>query len=205
MTPQRFSEIVNDLEARVREQLASAGGDGVHSRVLVRLDMRYVGQGYEVEVLLPEGEADATFASLAQRFNAAYAAIFGMSFDDREIEIVAWKVEVQGDVPGGYEAYRLRTPETRRRRVARPPAGVLRRVRRQRRLPGVRPLQVGARRHDRRPGTRRGGRVDLRGRLRRPRPRESRRASHHRHRRDADVRDRIGRVAASLNETLERP
>ena len=43
-----------------------------------------------------------------------------MSFDDRAVEIVAWKVEVQGPVPGGQHAYRLRIAGTRRRRAARP-------------------------------------------------------------------------------------
>lgn len=113
LTAERFSSIVGDLESRVREQLASAGGDAHGSRVLVRLDMRYLGQGYEVEVLLPdrsiEGDPAAVLASLDDRFGAAYAAIFGMSFSDREIEIVAWKVEVQGPVPGGDAIYRLRT------------------------------------------------------------------------------------------------
>ncbi len=109
MTPVRFGEIVHELEARVREQLVSAGGDTSDARVLLRLDMRYVGQGYEVEVLLPHGDHAAALATLATRFASAYAAIFGMSFD-REVEIVAWKVEVQGAVPGGGATYRLRTP-----------------------------------------------------------------------------------------------
>lgn len=110
MTPERFGEIVHGLEARVREQLISAGGDASDAHVLLRLDMRYVGQGYEVEVLLPRGDYAAGLAGLATRFASAYAAIFGMSFTDREVEIVAWKVEVQGTAPGGSATYRLRTP-----------------------------------------------------------------------------------------------
>jgi N-methylhydantoinase A len=72
--------------------------------------MRYLGQGYEVEVPLPEGNPADVFAQLSSRFARAYAAIFGMSFADREVEIVAWKVEVQGAAPGGGATYRLRTP-----------------------------------------------------------------------------------------------
>jgi N-methylhydantoinase A len=109
LTPERFAEQVRTLEGRVRQQLASAGGDPGESRVLVRLDMRYLGQGYEVEVPLPEGDPARVLAELPARFGAAYAAIFGMSFADRAIEIVAWKVEVQGATPGGDAAYRLRT------------------------------------------------------------------------------------------------
>jgi N-methylhydantoinase A len=112
LTAERFAQQVRILEARVREQLASAGGDPVDSRVLVRLDMRYLGQGYEVEVRLPDGDPARALAELPSRFASAYAAIFGMSFADREVEIVAWKVEVQGAAPGANAAYRLRTPAT---------------------------------------------------------------------------------------------
>ncbi len=112
MTAERFTGIVGALEARVREQLASAGGDPAESRVLVRLDMRYFGQGYEVEVLLPDVPTAQALAELPARFATAYTTIFGMSFTDREVEIVAWKVEVQGAVPGGDTPYRLRTPAT---------------------------------------------------------------------------------------------
>jgi N-methylhydantoinase A len=110
MTAGRFGEILGGLETRVREQLVSAGGVASDSSVLVRLDMRYLGQGYEVEVSLPDGDPAAALPSLPSRFASAYAAIFGMSFSDREIEIVAWKVEVQGVVPGVDSAYRLRRP-----------------------------------------------------------------------------------------------
>ena len=109
MTVERFAQITGALEARVREQLASAGGEAGESRSLLRLDMRYEGQGYEVEVLLPQVEPAQALAELPERFAAAYATIFGMSFADRAVEIVAWKVEVQGPVPGGDVTYRLRT------------------------------------------------------------------------------------------------
>ena len=70
--------------------------------------MRYIGQGYEVEVAVPVNDLTASFEQLASLFSKAYAAIFGQSFSDREVEIVAWKVEVQGPVPGGDFVYRLR-------------------------------------------------------------------------------------------------
>jgi len=109
MSPQRFAQITADLETRVRAQLASTGIDAAASTVLLRLDMRYEGQGYEVEVLVPPVPAAEALATLPVRFAAAYATIFGMSFDDRAVEIIAWKCEVQGPVPGDDAAYRLRT------------------------------------------------------------------------------------------------
>ncbi|HVF64855.1 MAG TPA: hydantoinase/oxoprolinase family protein, partial [Casimicrobiaceae bacterium] len=110
ITPERFAEITGDLEARVRAQLKSTGTDAAESHVLLRLDMRYEGQGYEVEVRVPPIDATRALAELPARFASAYAAIFGMSFADRSIEIIAWKCEVHGPVPGEDAAYRLRTP-----------------------------------------------------------------------------------------------
>ncbi len=109
MTHERFTDIIGGLEARVREQLLSVGEREDESHVLVRLDMRYVGQGYEIEVRLPEDAPGDSLPTLAQRFADAYAAIFGMSFPGREIEIVAWKVEVRGKPPAADATYRLRT------------------------------------------------------------------------------------------------
>ena len=112
MTPERFAQITGDLEARIRAQLKATGAEATESQVLLRLDMRYQGQGYEVEVSVPRLDAAQALRALPARFAAAYAAIFGMSFADREIEIIAWKCEVQGPIPGADAAYRLRATAT---------------------------------------------------------------------------------------------
>jgi N-methylhydantoinase A len=112
ITPERFAQITGELEARVRAQLESTGIDAAESHVLLRLDMRYEGQGYEVEVRVPPLDAARALAELPERFANAYAAIFGMSFADRPVEIIAWKCEVQGPAPGEDAAYRLRTTAT---------------------------------------------------------------------------------------------
>ena len=112
ITPERFAQITGELESRVRAQLTSTGIDAAESQVLLRLDMRYEGQGYEVEVWVPPIDAARALAELPERFARAYAAIFGMSFSDRLVEIIAWKCEVQGPVPGEDAAYRLRASAT---------------------------------------------------------------------------------------------
>ena len=109
MTAERFAQITHDLEGRVRDQLASTGTDAAASKVLLRLDMRYEGQGYEVEVLVPALDATAALSALPARFALAYDTIFGMHFADRAVEIIAWKCEVQGPIPGDHAAYHLRT------------------------------------------------------------------------------------------------
>jgi N-methylhydantoinase A len=104
-----LAQRLDSLAARVRAQLGAALGDAAQGTVRVRLDMRYIGQGYEVEVALPPQMAPAqAHAALGPLFAAAYAAVFGQSFADRPVEIVAWKVEIQGPVPGLDGAYTLR-------------------------------------------------------------------------------------------------
>ena len=70
-------------------------------RVSTRLDMRYQGQGYEIEVVLPDrgngtGYADA-LPRLEELFRARYAEIFSETFLDEPLEIVSWKVEASGE------------------------------------------------------------------------------------------------------------
>ncbi|MBU3737809.1 MAG: hydantoinase/oxoprolinase family protein [Rhodoferax sp.] len=104
-----FGHITAELERRGREPLAEAGLDEADTTRTLRLDMRYAGQGHDVEVGVPLPlSADSLQTDLARRFCAAYAAVFGQHFEDKAIEIVAWKMEVLGPVPGGLQRHRLR-------------------------------------------------------------------------------------------------
>ena len=68
--------------------------------IVCRLDMRYQGQGYEIEVTLPGDEAGrghaGAFTRLDELFRAKYAEIFAETFLDEPLEIVSWKVEATG-------------------------------------------------------------------------------------------------------------
>ena len=69
--------------------------------ISTRLDMRYQGQGYEIEVTLPAGGTGTgyaeVFARLDELFRARYAEIFAETFLDEPLEIVSWKVEAAGE------------------------------------------------------------------------------------------------------------
>ena len=71
--------------------------------ISVRLDMRYQGQGYEIEVTVPDGGTGAgagyaeVFARLDELFRARYTEIFAETFLDEPLEIVSWKVEAAGE------------------------------------------------------------------------------------------------------------
>lgn len=109
LSAERYLEIVHDLEKRVRAEFKGGSMSLGEGTLQLKLDMRYLGQGYEVEVDIPDPGNAAVVGEISALFNKAYAAIFGQSFEDKEVEIVAWKAEVQGEVPGDGTAYRLRS------------------------------------------------------------------------------------------------
>jgi N-methylhydantoinase A len=110
LAPERFAEVIGTLEQEAKAYVHEAGVAEADCRVLVKLDLRYIGQGYEVEVTLPAGTPAQLLTEVPKAFSKAYADIFGVSFEDRPVEIVAWKVEVQGPIPGQGVNYRLKQP-----------------------------------------------------------------------------------------------
>ena len=95
LTADSFVTQFERLSAEAGRFLQEAGVPKGKTRTLYKLDMRYVGQGYEVEVEIPGGGGAPAFMALAERFHAAYARVFGMKFEDRRVEIVAWKIDAQ--------------------------------------------------------------------------------------------------------------
>ena len=64
------------------------------------LDMRYRGQGYDLEVPLPEtGRVGELFDALPTKFAEIYSAVFSLSYLDEPVEILNWKIEVSGPIP----------------------------------------------------------------------------------------------------------
>ncbi len=84
--------------------LKRAGVPERQIRVVRKLDMRYHGQGYDIEVTVPEG---AGLASAPELFLARYREIYALALLDEPVEIVAWKVEAVGPEPGLSEGYSL--------------------------------------------------------------------------------------------------
>lgn len=63
-------------------------------------DLRYVGQGYELKVPIPDGLVDAgTLAAVEKVFHAAHAAEYGHAFPENPVEIVNLRVIALGAMP----------------------------------------------------------------------------------------------------------
>lgn len=117
-------ELVAAFAAPIAEATAfldRAGVPGRDIRVKRRLDMRYRGQGYEIEVVLPDPDGQPTgVADLPGLFGHEYARIFSAVLLNEPLEIVNLKVEAFGPRPSMADGCRLAVtdggPRLKRRR-----------------------------------------------------------------------------------------
>ena len=104
--------LLDELDASVFEAKFVAMTDEVMSflregnigpaeaNIVRRLDMRYLGQGYEIEVSLPNDiDTKELLKRLPALFAESYASVFSISFIEQPLEIVNWKVRASGPLP----------------------------------------------------------------------------------------------------------
>ncbi|MEJ7667135.1 MAG: hydantoinase/oxoprolinase family protein [Casimicrobiaceae bacterium] len=109
LSPAELNGELASLGQQASQFLAGAGIPPSDIRLRHALDMRYEGQGYEVEVPLPSHLApDELGVALPALFAERYRVIFGLDFPERAIEIVNWKVEAAGPRPGTDVDYHLK-------------------------------------------------------------------------------------------------
>jgi N-methylhydantoinase A len=100
----------NAVLAALTDEALSFVREGTDAEVTIerQVSMRYVGQGWEIPVVLdePSGAGQALFDDfaaelLAARFTKSYEEFFGRAIDDLAIEAVSWSVRVSSIVPAG--------------------------------------------------------------------------------------------------------
>jgi len=99
-----FDAVFAPLIEEAAQLLRDAGVPQEAMQVRRRLDMRYQGQGYEIEVIVPEGSG---LAELPALFSAQYRRVFTTSFIEEPLEIVNWKVEVVAQSEHTMPTYRI--------------------------------------------------------------------------------------------------
>jgi N-methylhydantoinase A len=90
---------VNDVLAQMSKEARSVVEDGaadpddlVESRIV---ELRYVGQGHELRVPLPERNLNADDAAgLRHEFERLYKTIYGLAIEDMDIQSVSWSLTV---------------------------------------------------------------------------------------------------------------
>jgi N-methylhydantoinase A len=97
---ERLNEDLERLEGEVRTQLRSDGVPEDDISVLRGVDCRYVGQGYELRVALPEGRIDEdNVGQVWQHMHDLHRLEYGHAFPDNPIELVNLRVSGVGRTP----------------------------------------------------------------------------------------------------------
>jgi N-methylhydantoinase A len=87
------------MEATLRAELQSAGVPMHEIHFRRAADMRYVGQGFEVETELPQKMTPSALPGIEAGFNRTYSARFGKHLEGQRIEAVNWRVEGFAEAP----------------------------------------------------------------------------------------------------------
>lgn len=92
--------ILADLEREGRGIVEAAGVPAGDISVALNIDMRYVGQGYEVRVPFTlQTLTAAHIAEIQRAFEAEYRAFYGKLADGVPVEAVNWRVLISGPQP----------------------------------------------------------------------------------------------------------
>jgi N-methylhydantoinase A len=87
-----------EMQAEARAVVA-AGAPGVPIEERRHVEMRYIGQGHEIPVVLPVRELGPQDAvELRRLFEARYAEIFGRAVPGVEVEVLAWSIAMSASV-----------------------------------------------------------------------------------------------------------
>jgi len=96
----RLNTIFRDMEIRGTEVLRDAGVKPDDMRFIRKADMRYVGQGYEISVEIPDGKLRLEDAErIEDAFWKEYQRLYGRSIENVALEGVTWRVWAQGPIP----------------------------------------------------------------------------------------------------------
>ncbi|MXX68819.1 MAG: methylhydantoinase, partial [Gemmatimonadales bacterium] len=104
LDPAVVREVFEEMRAEA-EAVVSRGAPGVATSEKARAYMRYVGQGHEIGVDLPEELEDAV--ALREAFDRGYETVYGRTIPGLDIEVLSWTLVVSApatraaDVPAG--------------------------------------------------------------------------------------------------------
>ena len=94
------SGIYEGMESTAVELLAAAGVEVEDIKIERSADMRYVGQGFEIEVPVPNGQLRPdSRETLAAAFNATYESLFGRILSDVPVETITWRMSASEPPP----------------------------------------------------------------------------------------------------------
>lgn len=99
-TPDTARDLYAQMRAAAIGQLGNAGADRSEMVMKASVDMRYRGQGFDIEVPLPDDFLETDFRDqLERRFGEKYRVLFGRDIRDVAIEIVSWRLSASATRP----------------------------------------------------------------------------------------------------------
>lgn len=94
------NQFLSGMEAEGHEFLKKSGIPKSEATVERIVDMRYAGQGHEITIPLPQGKLGTdAIAEIEKRFKKEYEFRYNRSIEGVTLEMVTWRVVVQGPVP----------------------------------------------------------------------------------------------------------
>jgi N-methylhydantoinase A len=110
---QVVDQLIEGLKRKGLAMLAESGLAAALCTSQVSAAMRYVGQGYEVEVPVSMGRLKQSFKQhLSEEFNRCYQNLYGRTEADTPAEVVSWRVVVQGPLPNLLEQLKANLTRT---------------------------------------------------------------------------------------------
>ena len=101
--PARINAVMNEMRAEAHTVISPAVGPDVSLLETRRAYMRYVGQGYEIAVPLPNGEiTDADRGTVIGSFETAYAGLYGRLIPNLDVEVLSWTLTLAA--PAGHSS-----------------------------------------------------------------------------------------------------
>ena len=97
LVEEALSEMLAEAQAVVQQ-----GAPGVATVSTAQAFMRYVGQGHEIGVPIPDGlsgDGEGGGERLRQAFDAAYAALYGRTIPGLDVEVLSWTLVVSTTMP----------------------------------------------------------------------------------------------------------
>jgi N-methylhydantoinase A len=95
-----LDSLFRDMEETGKRMLAEAGVAEEEMRFVRSAEMRYVGQGYEISVPIPDGKMDESrLDEIRSSFYAVYEKLYDRYLTDVPIEALTWRVVASGPTP----------------------------------------------------------------------------------------------------------
>ncbi len=99
LDPERLNGVYKEMEAET-SRIIEQSTDAAPVKMVREVDLRYVGQGFELAVEIPEGPVTTqTLHLVRDAFDEIYSKRYGFSSPDKPVEATTWKLTAYGDSP----------------------------------------------------------------------------------------------------------